>query len=288
MKRLGSLMAMALALVLLLAACTQNLMDEPTPAAPGEATEQEEMMDKEDDMTEESMDKEDDMMEEPMDKEDNMNEESMDKDDDMMEDTMEKEDHMDEDTMEKEDNMTEDAMDKEDDMMEESMDKEDDMMEDTMDKEDDMMEEESGAMMNDGNPAPAFSLMDLDGNQVSLADLEGEKVYVKYWASWCSICVAGLDEIDELSATATDFKVITIVTPNANGEKNTDNFKDWFANKDTSNITVLLDEKGVYAREFGVRAMPTSAFIGSDGVLVKVQPGHKSNEQITGEFQAIY
>ena len=33
-------------------------------------------------------------------------------------------------------------------------------------------------------PAPAFTLPDLDGRQVSLADLRGKVVLLFYWATW--------------------------------------------------------------------------------------------------------
>jgi cytochrome oxidase Cu insertion factor (SCO1/SenC/PrrC family) len=33
-------------------------------------------------------------------------------------------------------------------------------------------------------PAPAFTLPDLDGSQVSLADLRGKVVLLFYWATW--------------------------------------------------------------------------------------------------------
>lgn len=174
------------------------------------------------------------------------------------------------------------SMDKDDDMKEDDMDKDDAMKEDDMDKDDDM------SMMNEGSAAPNFSLMNLNGETVSLSDLEGEKVYVKYWASWCPICVGGLPELDKLAGMSEDFQVITIVTPDYTGEKSVEDFKEWFGMKDTENITVLLDVDGVYAKQFGVRAMPTSAYIGSDGVLIKVAPGHSSNEQITAAFEEIH
>lgn len=145
----------------------------------------------------------------------------------------------------------------------------------------------SSTMMNKGETAPEFSLRDLKGNTVGLSDVQGKKVYVKYWASWCSICLAGLEDLNNLAGQNNDFQVITIVTPGYKGEKSSQAFTEWFDQQPYDNITVLLDEKGVWAKKFGVRAYPSSFYIGSDGILTKSQPGHASNEQIMESLQEI-
>lgn len=147
------------------------------------------------------------------------------------------------------------------------------------------------SVLNKGQAAPMFELKDLDGNMVDLASLAGDKVYVKYWASWCSICLAGLDEINELALQDNGFKVITIVSPNYRGEQSSKDFTKWFkglqSDQTGTNIIVLLDEDGKWAQKFGVRGYPTSFYIGSDGVLVKSMPGHNSNDVIKNNFIGI-
>ena len=142
--------------------------------------------------------------------------------------------------------------------------------------------------LNDGNPAPEFTMMDLQGESHVLSQYAGEKVYIKFWASWCSICLSGMNELNTLAGENPDFKVLTIVSPGSNAEKNTDSFAKWFEGVDnTSNIKVLLDEGGPAFDEYGIIGYPTSVFIGTDGTLVKSQTGHMSNQQIYETFDNI-
>lgn len=187
----------------------------------------------------------------------------------------------------KSDTMSQETTAKEDEMKDDEM-KDDEMKDDEM--KDDEMKEDSGETMmgNSGKNAKAFDLKDLDGNAISLASLEGEKVYVKFWASWCSICLAGMDELDMLAAEENDFRVLTIVSPDFSGEMSAADFTEWFKGLQKDNITVLLDEGGDVARAYGVRGYPTSVYIGSDGILIKQIPGHFSNDRIKETFEGIY
>lgn len=133
--------------------------------------------------------------------------------------------------------------------------------------------------------APDFTLKDLDGKTHSLKDYAGQKVYVKFWASWCSICLAGLEEVNTLSKEDQDFVVLTIVAPGYKNEKDTEAYKKWFSGvEEAPDLTVLLDEGGKIADQFQVRGYPTSAYIDSSGKLIQTLPGHVGNEQIIEKF----
>lgn len=136
----------------------------------------------------------------------------------------------------------------------------------------------------DLTPAPQATFTDFDGNPVSLESFLGKPVYIKFWASWCSICLSTLKETDELSGMDNGFTVITVVAPGVDGEKDAESFKAWYNSLDYKNTVVLFDEGGAAMRAFGVRAFPSSAFIDADGNLLKFSVGHTPSADVQAVF----
>jgi peptide methionine sulfoxide reductase msrA/msrB len=147
--------------------------------------------------------------------------------------------------------------------------------------------EEPSQSAEPASDAPvAFSLTSLDGKTVSLSDFKGKKVYVKFWATWCSICLAGLREVDELAAdTHDDIEVLTVVSPGYLGERNPASFTAWAKTRDF-HFPVLLDVDGKLASSLGVHSYPTSMWIDPKGALLSIAPGQVSNVQIADRFTA--
>ena len=122
---------------------------------------------------------------------------------------------------------------------------------------------------------------DINNNVVTLEKYKGKNVYIKMWASWCPICLAGLAEIDDLSAEKNlDFNVITIASPGQKNEQNSQKFINWYKGLDYKNITVLLDENGEIIKRANVLGYPFNLLLDKDLNLIKAQPGHLNSDQI--------
>jgi thioredoxin family protein len=155
---------------------------------------------------------------------------------------------------------------------------------DNMSSKDEKMDKQMGEM--DDMTQSTFTT--LDGKEVSLADYKGKKVYIKFWASWCPICLSGLADITQLSEMPPkDSVVLTVIAPGVNREKSLEDFKEWFMGVDYHSLPVLVDKDGQFLKKLGVVGYPTSAFIDANGKVVRVQPGHVSNDDIVKTLESL-
>ena len=56
-----------------------------------------------------------------------------------------------------------------------------------------------GTSQQAGKEVVDFSLQGVDGKTYRLSDYKGKKVYLKFWASWCSTCLSTFADSNELS-----------------------------------------------------------------------------------------
>ena len=99
-----------------------------------------------------------------------------------------------------------------------------------------------------GSPAPAFSLLDQDGNTVSLSDFKGKKVlfyfYPKAMTPGCTTQAKGLRDVKaELDAHNVVVLGVSIDPVKRLGK---------FIERDELNFTLLSDEDHAVADQFGV------------------------------------
>lgn len=146
----------------------------------------------------------------------------------------------------------------------------------------------SSQVAKKGEVVPDFELTGVDGKTYRLSDYKGKKVYLKFWASWCSICLASLPDTDELAKEVSDdYVILTVVSPGQKGEQAEEGFKKWYQSLDYKDLPVLLDPSGQLLASYGVRSYPTQAFIDKKGKLIKTQPGFMDKETILQTLKRI-
>jgi peroxiredoxin len=119
-----------------------------------------------------------------------------------------------------------------------------------------------------GKPAPDFTLKDINGKDVKLADLKGNVLVFDFWATWCPPCVAAMPGLNELAADMKD-RGVKVVAINADEEK--DLVQGFINSRKLNNLVVLLDPGTKVGEQYlATELLPTTMVIGKDGTVRKV------------------
>lgn len=132
--------------------------------------------------------------------------------------------------------------------------------------------------LEDPQPHPVFALFDLEGSELTSADLEGKTVVVNFWGVWCGPCVAEMPDIQKFHAEHEDNSDVVFLT--INNDEDPDKARAYME-KNGFTFPVLLDDG--YARESEVTAYPTTWFISPTGHIEFSKKGW--SEKLVEEFQ---
>ncbi|MDP2932391.1 MAG: TlpA disulfide reductase family protein [Chloroflexota bacterium] len=114
-----------------------------------------------------------------------------------------------------------------------------------------------------GHPAPDFTLLDLEGNRVTLSDFRGKVVFINFWASWCPPCRAEMPDIEAVYQKYKDKGVVVIGIDIMEPE----DVVRQFVRQGGYSWTFVLDSTGEIARDYRIAAIPTSFFLDKDGII---------------------
>jgi len=134
-----------------------------------------------------------------------------------------------------------------------------------------------------GDQAPELELPG-DGQTVKISKRPGKVIYLDFWASWCGPCRQSFPWMNAMQEKykGQDFQVIgvNLDTQPEDAEK--------FLSKLPAKFTVAYDSKGISARSYGVKGMPTSLLIGKDGKVIYQHIGfnNESREKLEQVIQA--
>ncbi|MDE0983416.1 MAG: TlpA disulfide reductase family protein [Yoonia sp.] len=107
------------------------------------------------------------------------------------------------------------------------------------------------------------AFMSEDGNEMTLADFNGQHIVLNFWATWCAPC---RKEMPELSALQTDlggekFQVVTVAT----GRNPLPAMQKFFDEIGIDNLPLHTDARQSFARSMGVLGLPVTLIMDPDG-----------------------
>jgi peroxiredoxin len=129
---------------------------------------------------------------------------------------------------------------------------------------------------------PAFSVTAVDGQRISMDDLQGKVVLLDFWATWCAPCREALPHIRQV---AKKFQGEPLVILSVSLDADEQKWKEFIV-KNEMTWPQYRDASfsGPIARMFAVNAIPHTFTIDADGVL---QDEHIGDASIEGKLKKL-
>ena len=124
-------------------------------------------------------------------------------------------------------------------------------------------------------PAPAFSLKNIDGKTITLASLKGKAVYLNFFATWCGPCN---EEAPFIAKLAAKYKSKGLTTYGIDEQESRDKAVG-FIKKYKLTYGVLLDDTSV-GNTYGALGLPLHVFIDKKGIVKTYRIGEMNASEI--------
>jgi len=123
--------------------------------------------------------------------------------------------------------------------------------------------------LENGKTAPDFTLKDLSGKKVSLADFKDQVILLEFWAAWCPPCKEAMPNVQKLhdDLSGKGLKVLCVCTHSKLKE-----LKGFLQDHPEYKMPVLFDpgqqNKAVGFEKYLIDGFPSFFVIGKDGKII--------------------
>ena len=131
--------------------------------------------------------------------------------------------------------------------------------------------------------APDFTMLDKDGNEVTLASFFGKPIILNFWASWCGPCKMEMPELQkfyEQYGEEIHFLLVSV-------DDDVDAAKAFIADSGYS-FPVYFDTTSAGAYTYGASSIPLTYFIDAEGNLTAYYMGAMSEGILQQGVDMIY
>ena len=127
-----------------------------------------------------------------------------------------------------------------------------------------------------GEPAPDFTIYDVQGKPHRLSDYKGKVVMLYFWADFCPACEREFPETQKYYSElkGDDFELLAINVGQAKKISQT------FGSRFGATFPMLVDTASQVSKQYGVEQLPTNYFISPDGKVARRITGWVDANQV--------
>jgi peroxiredoxin len=133
------------------------------------------------------------------------------------------------------------------------------------------------------SPAPEFSLQDLDGKPLALANYQGKVVLLNFWATWCTPCRGEIPQFVEFQNTLGSQGLQLIGISMDDDAKPVHEFYQQFK----MNYPVAIGNANLAESYGGVLGLPVTFLIGRDGRIAAKYVGATDLTALQQKIQSL-
>lgn len=133
--------------------------------------------------------------------------------------------------------------------------------------------------------APDFTVLDENGEKVSLSDYAGKPIVLNFWASWCHYCKVEMPDFDEAYRNHPEIQFM-MVNVTDGSQETMESARDFLAEAGYE-FPVFYDTELDAAMTYGATGLPMTVFIDADGNLVTYARGMLQAQQLEQGIEMI-
>jgi len=126
-----------------------------------------------------------------------------------------------------------------------------------------------------GQALPVSGVPGDGGATVSLVDGKARATYIDFWASWCGPCRQSFPWMNRMHDKFGP-QGLRIVAINLDAKRPD---AQAFLAQMPASFELAFDTGGAAAKQFGVKAMPSSVLVGADGKVIAVHQGFREEDE---------
>ena len=141
--------------------------------------------------------------------------------------------------------------------------------------------------MFEGNKRP-FSLVNLEGEEVSLHNLKGKIVVIKFWAIWCEPCKKSFPGMQKMvDKYAADDNVEFLFVNTWGTKENNEELVRQFIKENNYDLQVLLDSQQLVLNQYDLNSVPSRFVLDQSGQIRFKDDGFSNTQELVHDLTII-